>query len=252
MVLELLNIAAIPTAIGAAEAVHQQNVFDEEAESDERQAPFYLDVYCDAASKKRDEVHNAIVVLKDGKLRLWPKDPETNLPEAPDDDNDSPPPHPFQGFYLPYPTEDLPDRPIPAPRILGLVSTIPPDPSSSSPKSKSKGKGKRSSRAAKHKLNWIYADKNTRELKYGPRAVARDHFIGPWDWTEDDEQGLVLDGEESLVAVEEEKGGYGWAVYWDREDDRLKGFEVGKTKRVLRCSLERRLIEEEDDGIHVE
>jgi hypothetical protein len=31
-------------------------------------------------------------------------------------------------------------------------------------------------------------------------------------------------------------------VYWDREDDRLKGWDVNKEKRVLRCSLERRLV----------
>jgi len=54
-----------------------------------------------------------------------------------------------------------------------------------------------------------------------------------------------LDGEECLVAVEEEKGGYGWAVYWDREDDCLKEQGIGKDKRVLRCSLERRLVEEQ-------
>jgi hypothetical protein len=70
MVLDLLAVTAIPTAIGASEAVHQQHVLDDEAESDERQAPFYLDVYCDAKSKKRDEVHNTIVVLKDGKVCL--------------------------------------------------------------------------------------------------------------------------------------------------------------------------------------
>lgn len=88
-------------------------------------------------------------------------------------------------------------------------------------------------------------------MKYGPRDDALEHMIGPWDWTEDDEQGLTLCGEECLVAVEEEGGGMGWAVYWDREDDRLKGFGLAKEKRVLRCSLERRLVHgessEEDD-----
>ena len=54
-----------------------------------------------------------------------------------------------------------------------------------------------------------------------------------------------MDGEECLVAVEEEKGRYGWAVYWDREDDCLKEHGIGKDKRVLRCSLERRLVEEQ-------
>jgi hypothetical protein len=106
----------------------------------------------------------------------------------------------------------------------------------------------------KPKLNWVYADRETREIKYGTRAEAREHAVGSWDWTED-EQGLTLEDEECLVAVEEEGGGFGWAVYWDREDDCLKD-GVGREKRVLRCSLERRLVagkkvkgldEDEDD-----
>jgi hypothetical protein len=71
MVLDLLTLGSIPTvatAIGAAETLHQQHSHDHGAESDRRQAPFYLDVYCDARSSKRDEVHDAIVVLKDGKV----------------------------------------------------------------------------------------------------------------------------------------------------------------------------------------
>ncbi|KAF2006571.1 hypothetical protein P154DRAFT_559103 [Amniculicola lignicola CBS 123094] len=240
MVFELLTLATVPTAIGAVEAVHQQRVLNEEAESDERKAPFYIDVFCDAKSSKRDEVDGSMVVLKDGKLRLWPKDPKTHLPKA--DPNDSSAPHPFKGFFLPFPAADLPHRPIPAPRILGLVSEIPPDPSISP-----------SSRPSKPRLNWICIDVETRELKYGPRAVAKENGIGPWDWTED-EVGLTLDGEESLVAVEEEKveGGLGWAVYYDRDDDCLKGEEIGRRKRVLRCSLERRMVNREDEKIVVE
>jgi hypothetical protein len=69
MVLDLLTLIAIPTAVGASEAVHQQRVLDKDAESEERQTPFFLDVFCDAQSRKRDEVHDAIVVLKDGKVR---------------------------------------------------------------------------------------------------------------------------------------------------------------------------------------
>jgi hypothetical protein len=68
MVLDLLTLTAIPTVVGASEAVHQQRVLDEDAESEERQALFYLDVFCDAQSRKRDQVHDAIVVLKDGKV----------------------------------------------------------------------------------------------------------------------------------------------------------------------------------------
>ncbi|KAF1971550.1 hypothetical protein BU23DRAFT_470583 [Bimuria novae-zelandiae CBS 107.79] len=239
MVLDLFTLAAIPTAIGASEAVHQQRLLDEEAESEERQAPFYLDVFCDAQSSKRDEVHDAIVVLKDGKLRFWPKDAHTKLPKK--DPNGGPAPHPFTGFYLPFPTEDLPHRPVPAPPVLGLVTTVPGSPDI---------KGK--SRSEKPKLNWIYADKDTRELRYGPRVEARKHVIGPWDWTEDDEQGLTLNDEECLVAVEEEEGGYGWAVYWDEDDDRLKGRGIAKKHRVLRCSLERRLVEDNRRKFEVE
>ncbi len=52
----------------------------------------------------------------------------------------------------------------------------------------------------------------------------------------------MLEDEERLVAVEEKRDE--WAVYWDREDDRLKAQGIGKEKRVLRCSLERRVVEE--------
>lgn len=185
--------------------------------------------------------HSKFLTCMPVQLKLWPKDPDTGLPA--EDPRSSSPPHPFTGLYLPFPTSDLPHRPIPAPPILGLVSTIPPTHSSSASSS---------SGSKKPKLNWIYADEETRELRYGPRAEARHHVIGPWDWTEDDEQGLTLEGEECMVAVEEEKGGFGWAVYWDREDDRLKGVGKEKEKRVLRCSLERRLVKEGRRAIEVE
>ncbi len=71
--LDLLTIAGIPTAVGASEAVHQQGLLDEEAQAPERQEPFYLDVYCDAQSRKKDEVHGTIVILKDGKVLSFDK-----------------------------------------------------------------------------------------------------------------------------------------------------------------------------------
>ena len=64
-----LTLAGIPISVGANEAVHQQRLLDEEAEADERQEEFYLDVFCDAKSRKKDEVNGAIVILKDGKVR---------------------------------------------------------------------------------------------------------------------------------------------------------------------------------------
>ncbi|OCL13096.1 hypothetical protein AOQ84DRAFT_372491 [Glonium stellatum] len=232
MILELLALAAIPTAAGISEAAHQQRIVNREADAENRKLRFYLDVYCGAKSKKRDEVHNAMVVLRDGKLYLWPKDPETNLPLALEDG--TPAPHPFTGFYTPFPNAELPNSLVPSSPVLGLVSTIPPSDSQSSKPSSDE----------KPKLNWIYADKFTMEVKYGPRVKARDHIIGPWDWTSDEDGlGLMLEGDETLVAVEEEKGGLGWAVYFDRFDDGLKWLEIGREKRVLRCSLERRLLD---------
>lgn len=68
VLLDLLTIAGIPTAVGASEAVHQQQLLDEEAEAPERQEPFYLDVYCDAQSRKKDEVHGTMIVLKNGRV----------------------------------------------------------------------------------------------------------------------------------------------------------------------------------------
>lgn len=90
-------------------------------------------------------------------------------------------------------------------------------------------------------LNWIYVDRNTLELRYGNRTQSIEHIVGPWDWTED-EVGVMLECWEGFVAVEEKDG---WAVYYDINDDRLdNGKKVGG-KRVLQCSLERRVFDEE-------
>jgi len=168
---------------------------------------------------------------------IWPKDPDTLLPAKASEGDDAP--HPFKGFYLPFPADDLPHRPIPHTPTLGLVSTV----ATSAPSSATSSSEQRSK--SKPKLNWLYIDRQTRELRHGPRAQAKKHIVGPWNWTED-EEGLTLDGEESLVLVEEKSGGYGWAVYWDRDDDCLKDFGMLEKKRVLRCSLERRLVEEKE------
>jgi hypothetical protein len=66
--MDLFTFAGIPITVGASEAVHRQRILDEEAEAEDRQDEFYLDVFCDAQSRKKDEVHDAIVVLKDGKV----------------------------------------------------------------------------------------------------------------------------------------------------------------------------------------
>lgn len=113
--------------------------------------------------------------------------------------------HPFAGYYLPYPDE----------KYEGLVSTITDEPPV---------------------LNWIYVDKETYEVKYGVRAQAQPNIHGPFDCTRQDRR-LTLEGWEGFVAVEEEDGL--WAVYFDREDNGLKG-RVQPGTRVLEIELTRK------------
>lgn len=115
--------------------------------------------------------------------------------------------HPFSGFYLEYPIEGKP---------LALVSTIKPDPP---------------------ELNWIYVDKNTLQLTYGNKTQSLPHIYGPWDWTED-MQAVTLEDYEGFVALEESEGS--WILCYDRNDDHLKSLR--ETRRVVECSLERRLL----------
>ena len=155
---------------------------------------------------------------------LTQRDAKTNKPlPLP---GDSSPAHQFTGFYLDFETKpqvsnSMFERLNKPPAIRGLVSTISDTPPT---------------------LNWIYVDRRTYELRYGSRVVAEGHVLGPWYWT-DDEEGLMLEGWEGFVAVEERRDV--WAVYYDRDDDKLKDKVSGK--RVLSCSLERKIVEDEDD-----
>lgn len=90
-------------------------------------------------------------------------------------------------------------------------------------------------------LNWIYIDKETRELKYGNRTQSIDHEVGPWGWEAGEEGGaggIAFEGTEGAVAVETKLG---WELRWEDQDGK-----VGDVKgtRVLSVSLERRFIEE--------
>ncbi|KAI9877088.1 MAG: hypothetical protein M1830_004834 [Pleopsidium flavum] len=208
MVIGLLTLAAIPTTIGVAEGVSHQRRQNADAADEKRMAKFHVDVYCDAKSSRREEVHGKRLVLRDDKVYIDDADASKR----------SRPAHPVTAFYIAYPDEER------AP-TLGLVSTIADDPPM---------------------LNWIYVDKETLELRYGNRTQSREHHVGPWDWTkgedgEGDGEGLVFEGWEGFVVVEEGDGK--WGVRFDRRDDGLKGVEGVKGKRVLQVSLERRLIE---------
>ncbi|KAI9667101.1 MAG: hypothetical protein M1831_001278 [Alyxoria varia] len=111
---------------------------------------------------------------------------------------------PFKGFYLGYPSDA---------KHRGLVSLTSANPPA---------------------MGWIYADKDTMELKYGNRTASVEHIIGPWDWTPD-EEGVTLEEKEAFVAVEEETGV--WAVYFDRGED---GGGLPRGKRTLPISVERK------------
>jgi hypothetical protein len=233
MVLDLLSLAiGIPAAggvssgiaVATSEVVRQQEREDREEQS--RMRDFHLDVFCDARSRKRSQVHGSMIVLKDGKLWLAPKDPRTKMPLP--IAGESRACHPFTGFFIDY-TGDRPrvdpmfERLNKAKKIAGLVSTISKHPPT---------------------LNWIYVDRKTMEVKYGSREQAQGHILGPFGWTED-EVGLTVEHWEGFVAVEERKDV--WAIYYDRDDDGLRD-TVTRT-RVLQCSLERRIIEDEVNAI---
>lgn len=85
-------------------------------------------------------------------------------------------------------------------------------------------------------MGWIYVDKDTLEAKYGNKSASIDHVKGPWDWTED-QAGMVLEGKEAFVAVEEQPGI--WAVYFDRDEN---GKSLPKGKTVLPISIDRKPI----------
>lgn len=104
-------------------------------------------------------------------------------------------------------------------------------------------------------LNWIYCDRSTYELKYGNRSASLPEIVGEWDWTED-ESALTLDGWEGFVVIDEWDGaeeddttewgreGLRWAVYYDVDDNGLKGRR--KRRDMLEITLQRKLQSEED------
>lgn len=216
-------IVGVPVVTGVAEGVHHQKEQNKEAADSTRMVKFHLDVYCSEKSPKQKDVHGTMVVTRNGKLYLSPAGDvgSANGKQPLPPPGGGPAPHPFSGFYLMYPDEDR------NPRQRGLVSTVALDPPM---------------------LNWIYADKNTLELKYGNRTASIQNIVGSWDWTED-EVGMMLEDWEGFVAVEEEDG---WAIYYDIDDDHLdNGKKVGG-KTVLQCSLERRIFDEERQRAELE
>jgi hypothetical protein len=109
--------------------------------------------------------------------------------------------HPFTGYYLPYPESNA----------SGLVSTICDEPPV---------------------MNWIYVDRWSYELKFGNRAWADDNWPVPWDCSRQDRR-LTFGGWEGFLAVKE---GDFWALYFDVDEDHLKG-KVAEGTPVLEVVL---------------
>ena len=130
-----------------------------------------------------------------------------------------PAPHLFTGYFLPYPDRDWGRR-----RGEGLVSTISDDPP---------------------QLNWIYVDLATHEVKYGLRAGSEDQLVGPWNWTRIDKR-ITLEGWEGFMAVEEAKGC--WALYFDRDDDGLRGKGVKAGILEIELTRRERRVERDDEA----
>jgi hypothetical protein len=128
--------------------------------------------------------------------------------------------HAGQAFYIDYPE---PDHMKDLKRGLGLVTTIQDNPPM---------------------LNWIYADKETHELKYGNRTQSCEHIPGPWDWKEDETTITLERPSRGFYAVKEEDGS--WAVYFDRDRDELRWAMKAARRRkavVVPIQLKRSLVE---------
>lgn len=89
-------------------------------------------------------------------------------------------------------------------------------------------------------MNWTYVDRDTYEVKYGVRLDAQPNTTGPFDCTRQDRR-LTLEGWEGFCAVKEEVNGEGtgmWALYFDRDDDRLIG-KLGNDRTIIEIELRR-------------
>ncbi len=84
-------------------------------------------------------------------------------------------------------------------------------------------------------MNWIYVQRDTYEVKFGTRHFSEPHLTGPFDCTRQDRR-LTFGGWEGFVAVRE---GDFWALYFDRDGDRLRA-KVAEGTPVLEVELVRR------------
>ena len=209
MVLGILtSVAACPAIIGTTEAVRHGERQNKREEHRGRKSN--LSVTLHRSSEYSPQFNGARVVLKSQKLFV-----DVRKVSPANDDL-----HPFTGYFLPYPDRASVWREKGFLKGEGMVTTISDDPPF---------------------LNWVYVDCDTYEVKYGVRAESDPHRAGPFDCTKIDRR-LTFEGWEGFIAVEEEEGSGLWALYFDCDDDGLRGGErVGsKGKRMLEVEIWRK------------
>ncbi|MDI1490413.1 MAG: hypothetical protein OHK93_001616 [Ramalina farinacea] len=221
MVLGLLTIAAIPTTIGIGQGISRRDEAnaDTRARLDEQMRKFRLECYCEAATGRARALQGGNVVLRGGKM--WVEEATSRDQEDGEGGNG------FEGFYIEYADNELP-KPLP----LGMVSMV-------------------FEAGEKPTMNWIYVDRDTREVRYGNRTKSREHVVGSWGWESGEEGGaggVTLEGGEGAVAVETGQKGL-WEVRW--EDERGDVGVVPKGKHRMQVSLERRMVDEPKVEKHI-
>ncbi|KAI5359303.1 hypothetical protein Slin14017_G102050 [Septoria linicola] len=206
MVLGILTaIAACPAIIGTTEAVRYGQ--RENMRNEHRGRKSNLTVSLLKRSEYSSRFDGAYIVLKDNKLWVDTTGQANRLNL-----------HPFTGYFLQYPHDNMEERWREAGfrKGEGMVTTISDDPPF---------------------LNWVYVDRETHEVKYGVRDDAAQNRVGPWDVTKTDHR-LTFEGWEGFVAVQEVDGDQMWALYFDVQDDGLTGNNRIGNQAVRMLALE--------------
>jgi hypothetical protein len=204
----LTAVAACPAIIGTTEAIRQGQ--RQNAREEHRGRKSNLTIALPVKNSYSEQFDGAMVVLKDNKLYIDTEHSRLGANMA----------HPFSGYYLPIPWIGDAWKKAGFRHGEGMVTTISDDPPF---------------------LNWVYLDRNTYEVKYGIRVEAEPHHVGPWDCTPIDRR-LTFEGWEGFVIVQEDEDSDLWALYFDRDDDGLRGEgKVGtQDKRMLLVEISRK------------
>ncbi|TKA75901.1 hypothetical protein B0A55_07210 [Friedmanniomyces simplex] len=221
MVFGILSaVAAAPAIVGTTEAIRLGQRKNQREEHRGRKNN--LSVTLLRRSPRRIQFDGALIVLKDNKLYVDARK------DAPGNKRY----HPVTSYYLAWPHGDTAEewKKLGYARGEGYVTTI----------------------NDENFLNWIYVDGETHEVKYGVRAEAEPHKVGPWDCTKV-ERRLTFEGWEGFVAVEEEEGSDLWALYFDCSDDGLRreGQPGRQGKMILQLEVWRKEMRRERyDAVH--